>query len=126
MTAASAMTTIVATVTAETPAPAPESMDPNLISPGVLAFLSFIFLIVAVALLYRSMSKQLKKVSPTLPDGPADRMREEDVAIIAQAERRGAEQARRRAGSRRPAAGSGPAGAAGGPADGSGDPRPSS
>jgi hypothetical protein len=65
-------------------------------APGFLGFLSFVFLIIAVVLLYRSMQKQLKKVDPNLPEGPVDLMREEDRQVIEEAQARGAREARDR------------------------------
>lgn len=79
------------TLLAESPSPGAPPIDENLVSPGFLGFLSFVFLIAAVVLLYRSMRKQLRKVDPTLPDGPADRIRAEDRRVIAEAEERGAQ-----------------------------------
>ena len=86
------MTTPAWTLLAESTPPGAPPIDENLVSPGFLGFLSFVFLIVAVVLLYRSMRTQLRKVDPALPDGPADRMREEDRRVIAEAEERGAKQ----------------------------------
>ena len=57
------------------PSPLPEEppIDPNLISPGLLGLAAFVFLIVAVFLLFRSMRKQLSKVNPDLPEaGPTE------------------------------------------------------
>jgi hypothetical protein len=59
------------------PSPLPEEppIDPSRVTPGLLGFISFVFLVVAVVLLYRSMRKQMSKVNPDLPSGPGDRER---------------------------------------------------
>ena len=66
---------------ASIPSPLPEEppIDPNLISPGLLGLAAFLFLIVAVALLFRSMRKQLGKVNPDLPEEPP---REPDIPVV--------------------------------------------
>lgn len=65
------------------PSPLPEEppIDPRLISPGLLGLAAFLFLIVAVALLLRSMRKQLRKVSPDLPEAAP---REPTIPIVDQ------------------------------------------
>jgi hypothetical protein len=65
------------------PSPLPEEppIDPRLISPGLLGLAAFLFLIIAVALLLRSMRKQLRKVSPDLPEAPP---REPTIPIVDQ------------------------------------------
>ena len=40
-------------------------------------------------LLWRSMSKQMKKIDPSLPDGPDDREQARDRAITREAVKRG-------------------------------------
>jgi hypothetical protein len=54
------------------PSPLPDEppIDPALVSPGLLGLAAFVFLVVAVALLYRSMRHQLDKVTPSLPEEP--------------------------------------------------------
>lgn len=48
-----------------------ELPDPNTVGPGTLALVVFIFMLVAVVFLMRSMRKQLKRVD--FPeDGPRD------------------------------------------------------
>lgn len=78
------------------PSPLPEEppIDPSRVTPGILGFLSFMFLVVAVFLLYRSMRKQMSKVDPHLPEGPGDKERAEDARLTEEAEVRGEEQAR--------------------------------
>ena len=78
------------------PSPLPEEppIDPSRVTPGILGFLSFMFLVVAVFLLYRSMRKQMSKVDPNLPEGPGDKERAEDARLTEEAEARGEEQAR--------------------------------
>lgn len=39
------------------------AVDPQRVTPGLLGFLSFVFLIIAVVILYFSLRKQLKKVN---------------------------------------------------------------
>ena len=63
------------------PSPLPEQppIDPSLVTPGLLGLAAFLFLVIAVALLYRSMRNQLKKVDPELPEEPP---REPQIPII--------------------------------------------
>ena len=70
-----------ATVWAADPSPLPEQppIDPALVTPGLLGLAAFLFLIVAVALLYRSMRNQLRKVDPQLPQDPP---REPQIPIV--------------------------------------------
>ena len=53
-------------------------IDPSTVTPGLLAFLSFVFLIVAVFLLWRSMRKQMKKIDPELPKGKQEQRIEDE------------------------------------------------
>jgi hypothetical protein len=53
-------------------------IDPSRVTPGLLGLLSFIFLIVAVFLLWRSMRKQMKKIDPSLPQGKEEKRREDE------------------------------------------------
>ena len=73
------------------PSPLPEEppIDPSRITPGFLGLASFLFLVVAVFLLYRSMRKQMSKVDPNLPEGPGDKERAEDERLTEEAEKRG-------------------------------------
>lgn len=77
------------------PSPLPQEppIDPNRVTPGLLAMASFAFLIVAVALLYLSMRKQMRKVDPNLPNGPGDDERAEDERLTEEAVERGEESA---------------------------------
>lgn len=88
------MTLLSAVLWAESadPSPLPENppIDPSRVTPGLLGFLSFIFLVVAVVLLYRSLRKQMSKVDPNLPAGPGDRERAYDADLTEQAEEAGA------------------------------------
>jgi hypothetical protein len=89
-----AMSALVAALLLEEsplPSPLPEEppIDPSRVTPGLLALVSFLFLVVAVFLLYRSMRKQMSKVDPNLPEGPGDRERAVDQELTEQAEERG-------------------------------------
>jgi hypothetical protein len=53
-------------------------IDPNRVTPGLLGLLSFIFLVAAVFLLWRSMRKQMKKIDPALPKGKEETRREDE------------------------------------------------
>ena len=46
-----------------TPVPTDLAIDPNRVTPGLFGFLAFVFLILAVVVLYFSMRKQLSKVN---------------------------------------------------------------
>lgn len=76
------------------PSPLPEQppIDPERVTPGLLGLLSFLFLVVAVYLLWRSMRKQMGKVDPNLPMGPGDIERADDAEYTAEAEKRGEEE----------------------------------
>jgi hypothetical protein len=99
------MTVLLSVLADATPSPSPTAppIDPSRVTPGLLGLISFLFLVVAVVLLYRSMQKQIKKVRPDLPDGPADTMRAEDRRIIDDAEQRGASGGAADGGADRPA-----------------------
>ena len=47
-------------------------ITPSSLTAGLLAFLSMLFLAVAVYLLWRSLRKQMKKIDPALPKGEAE------------------------------------------------------
>jgi hypothetical protein len=76
------------------PSPLPEEppIDPSRVTPGLLALISFVFLVIAIVLLYRSMRKQIAKVDPNLPEGPGDAERVADARFTEEAEERGAQQ----------------------------------
>ena len=76
------------------PSPLPEEppIDPSRVTPGMLALISFVFLVVAIVLLYRSMRKQIAKVDPHLPEGPGDAERAADESYTEEAEERGAQE----------------------------------
>ena len=73
------------------PSPLPEEppIDPSLVTPGLLGLISFLFLVIAIVLLYRSMRKQMAKVDPNLPEGPGDAERAADAHFTEEAEARG-------------------------------------
>jgi hypothetical protein len=65
---------ITALLATATPSPIP-TPDPTPVDPGRGGFLAvglIIFLIIAVVILYRSMRRQMSKVSPDLPSGRDD------------------------------------------------------
>lgn len=70
------------------PSPLPEDppIDPSLVTPGMLGLISFLFLVIAVFFLYRSLRKQISRVDPNLPEGPGDREREMDAEMTQEAE----------------------------------------
>lgn len=76
------------TVWASIPSPLPEEppIDPALVSPGLLGLAAFLFLVIAVALLYRSMRNQMKKVNPDLPNEPP---RERTIPVVDSSETTG-------------------------------------
>lgn len=57
-------------LSAADPSPLPDEppIDPSRVTPGLLGGVAFVFLIVAVAFLYRSMRKQMKRVDSKLPE----------------------------------------------------------
>ncbi len=71
-----------------------EEMDPDskesLIDNALpIAGLFVLVLLVAIFFLWRSMSKQMKKIDPSLPDGPDDREQARDRALTREAVQRG-------------------------------------
>jgi hypothetical protein len=76
------------------PLPAEPPIDPSRVTPGLLALISVVFLVIAIVLLYRSMRKQIAKVDPSLPAGPGDAERAEDAQLTEEAEERGADEQR--------------------------------
>ena len=74
------------------PLPSEPPIDPSRVTPGLLALVSFVFLIIAIALLYRSMRKQIARVDPNLPEGPGDDERAADERFTEEAEERGADE----------------------------------
>lgn len=90
------VTSLVASLLANAtplPSPLPEEppIDPSRVTPGMLGLVSFVFLIIAMVLLYRSMRKQISKVDPQLPEGPGDIERAADEEYTEEAEERGAD-----------------------------------
>ena len=88
-------TFLAALVLEESPVPSPlpeePPIDPSLVTPGLLGLISFLFLVIAIVLLYRSMRKQMAKVDPNLPEGPGDAERAADAHYTEEAEERGAQ-----------------------------------
>lgn len=92
------ITALAALVLDESPLPSPlptePPIDPSRVTPGLLALVSVVFLLIAIVLLYRSMRKQISKVNPDLPEGPGDAERAEDARLTEEAEERGADEQR--------------------------------
>ena len=88
-------TFLAALVLEESPVPSPlpeePPIDPSLVTPGLLGLISFLFLVIAIVLLYRSMRNQMAKVDPNLPEGPGDAERAADAHYTEEAEERGAQ-----------------------------------
>ena len=76
------------------PLPTEPPIDPSRVTPGVLALISVIFLVIAMVLLYRSMRKQISRVDPHLPEGPGDAERAMDAQLTEEAEERGSDEQR--------------------------------
>ncbi len=76
------------------PLPTEPPIDPSRVTPGVLALISVLFLVIAIVLLYRSMRKQISKVDPNLPEGPGDAERAMDAQLTEEAEERGSDEQR--------------------------------
>ena len=64
---------------------------------GPIAGVFFVLLGVATFFLWRSMNRHMKKIAPTLPEGPADLQYDLDDELTAQAEAAGQVQAEDRA-----------------------------
>ena len=58
---------------------------------GPIAGVFFLFLGIAIFVIWKSMNRQIKKINPDLPPGRADRLRMADEEYTAEAEARGAE-----------------------------------
>ena len=91
------VTTFLATLLLEEsplPSPLPEEppIDPSLVTPGLLGLVSFVLLVIAIVLLYRSMRKQIARVDPNLPAGPGDAERAADAQFTEEAQERGAKE----------------------------------
>lgn len=67
----------------------PDSQEALIDGALPLAGLVLAVLLVAVFFLWRSMSKQMKRIDPSLPDGPDDHERARDRAITREAVERG-------------------------------------
>jgi hypothetical protein len=61
---------LVLFIAQEDPSPLPDEppVDPALVTPGFLALISFIFIAVAIVVLYRSMRKQMRRVDEGFPE----------------------------------------------------------
>ena len=67
----------------------PDSRESLIDGALPIAGLFVLVLLVAMFFLWRSMSKQMKKIDPSLPDGPDDREQARDRAITREAVERG-------------------------------------
>lgn len=69
----------------------PDSQEALIDNALPIAGLFVLVLGVAMFFLWRSMSKQMRRIDPTLPDGPDDREQAADRALTEEAVERGAE-----------------------------------
>ena len=67
----------------------PDSRESLIDGALPIAGLFVLVLLVAMFFLWRSMSKQMKKIDPSLPDGPDDHEQARDRAITREAVERG-------------------------------------
>ena len=67
----------------------PDSRESLIDNALPIAGLFVLVLLVAMFFLWRSMSKQMKKIDPSLPDGPDDREQARDRALTREAVERG-------------------------------------
>jgi hypothetical protein len=67
----------------------PDSRESLIDGALPIAGLFVLVLLVAMFFLWRSMSKQMKKIDPSLPDGPDDREQARDRAVTREALKRG-------------------------------------
>ena len=71
-------TVVPLVVAAVTPSPSPSPIgppDPDKVSPGLLGLAAWVFLLVAVYVIWRSMTNQMKKISFPDPEDDQDRKR---------------------------------------------------
>ena len=61
---------------------------------GPIAGLFILLRGIAIVIIWKSMNRQMKKITPDLPPGRSDRLRMDDEEYTQQAEERGAEEAR--------------------------------
>lgn len=66
-----------------------DTMSKLIDDAGPIALLFVVLLAVGVYLLWRSMTKQLKRIDPQLPDGRSDRLRAADAEATDSAVRTG-------------------------------------
>ena len=67
----------------------PDSRESLIDGALPIAGLFVLVLLVAMYFLWRSMSKQMKRIDPSLPDGPDDREQARDRALTREAVERG-------------------------------------
>jgi hypothetical protein len=67
----------------------PDSRESLIDGALPIAGLFVLVLLIAMFFLWRSMSKQMKKIDPSLPDGPDDREQARDRALTREAVERG-------------------------------------
>lgn len=71
----------------------PDQLRSVIDKAGPIAGLFVLALGIALFFLFRSMNKQMKKISPDLPEGPDDRLQAEDRRLTEEAVERGEEEA---------------------------------
>lgn len=67
----------------------PDSRESLIDGALPIAGLFVLVLLIVMFFLWRSMSKQMKKIDPSLPDGPDDREQARDRAVTREAVERG-------------------------------------
>lgn len=71
----------------------PDQLRSVIDKAGPIAGLFVLALGIALFFLFRSMNKQMKKISPDLPEGPDDRLQAEDRRLTEEAVERGEDEA---------------------------------
>ena len=71
----------------------PDQLRSVIDKAGPIAGLFVLALGIALFFLFRSMNKQMKKISPDLPEGPDDKLQAEDRRLTEEAVERGEDEA---------------------------------